>query len=86
VVDPVEPPPISAPTIEYFPEPRTIVPTEPLVPVKELPALGATQADVEAKYGEPWGVVTIKGKEKVYFRSGLTVVFENGRAVEVQKR
>jgi len=86
LVEPVEAPPLSAPTVEYFQEPRTMIPTEPLVPIKEVPALGAVRADVDAKYGEPWGVVTIKGKEKVYYRSGLTVVYENGRAAEVQKR
>jgi hypothetical protein len=59
-------------------------PAEPIVPIKELPLLGTTRAEVEAKYGEPWGIVTVRGQEKVYFRNML-VVFENGQAVQVQR-
>jgi hypothetical protein len=80
----VEAPPL-APEPVYYPEQRTIVPTEPLVPIKELPNIGSTRAQVEAKYGEPWGVMAVNGQEKVYFR-GMMVVFEQGQVVEVQRR
>ena len=84
LVGPVEAPPIPAPETIYYAEPRAMIPAEPIVPIKELPLLGTTRAEVEAKYGEPWGIVTVRGQEKVYFRNML-VVFENGQAVQVQR-
>jgi len=85
LVDPVPPPPIVPPEVIYYEEPRAIIPSEPIVPIKELPLIGTSRPDVEAKYGEPWGVVTIKGKEKVYYRS-MVVMYENGQVFEVQRR
>ena len=85
VVDPVPSPVIEFAGPEFFSEPRVIIPAD-VVTIRELPALGTSRADVVTRYGEPWGVVNLKGKETQYFRGGLVVVFENGRAVDVQKR
>jgi hypothetical protein len=70
----------------YYPEPEIIIPADSTEPIKELPTLGATRSQVEAKYGQPWGVVGMHGKETMYYRNGLVVVFETGQAVDVRKR
>ena len=85
VVDPVPSPVIESSEPAFFSEPRIIIPMD-VVTIRELPALGSSRSDVVTRYGEPWGVVTMKGKETTYVRGGLVVVFENGRAADVQKR
>jgi hypothetical protein len=86
VVDPPPAPSIMrSPDPVYYPEPEIIIPVDSTKP-KEVPALFSTRADVEAKYGEPWGVIVARGKETVYYRGGLMVVYEAGRVAEVQKR
>jgi hypothetical protein len=68
----------------FVPEPNIIITPQPEPLVVERPALGTNRADAVAQYGEPWGSITMRGQETVYFRGGLVVVFENSRAVEVR--
>jgi hypothetical protein len=68
----------------FFPEPNIIITPQPEPLVVERPALGTARTDAVARYGEPWGSITMRGQETVYFRGGLVVVFENNRAVEVR--
>jgi hypothetical protein len=75
-------PAISATT--FVPEPNIIITPQPEPLVVERPPLGISRVDTVAKYGEPWGSITMRGRETVFFRGGLVVVFENSRAVEVR--
>lgn len=81
---PAAPPPVSEPEVEYFPEPNMII--TPPVPERLVspPEIGTSKADVLARYGDPWGTVRIQGKESLYFRGGLELVFENDRLVQVK--
>ncbi|HET9216725.1 MAG TPA: hypothetical protein VFR18_07090 [Terriglobia bacterium] len=68
--------------IEVY-EPRMIItPPEPDRTV-EPPALGTARADVLSRYGQPWGTISTKSKETLYFRS-LTVILEEGKVSEVR--
>jgi hypothetical protein len=73
---PSEPEPI------FYPEPRMII-TLP-EPGREPPAIGTSRADVLARYGEPWGSLTIRGQETLYFRGDLKVVLKDGKVTQVQ--
>ena len=68
--------------VEVF-EPRMIItPPEPERAV-EPPALGTSRMDVLSKYGQPWGTISTRSKETLYFRN-LTVVLEEGKVTEVR--
>lgn len=68
--------------IEVY-EPRMIItPPEPERTV-EPPALGTSRAEVLSRYGQPWGTISTKSKETLYFRS-LTVILEEGKVSEVR--
>jgi hypothetical protein len=68
----------------YYPDSNIIITPEVPAVTVERPKLGISRADAVERYGEPWGSVTIKGRETLYFRGGLVVGFENSRAVEVR--
>lgn len=70
--------------VEYVPEQNMII--TPPVPDRTAtpPAIGTSKADVLARYGEPWGTVRIQGKESLYFRGGLELVFENDVLIQVK--
>jgi hypothetical protein len=76
--------PIVFPEPAFVPEQNIIVtPPEPdrvVVP----PAIGTSRADVLARFGEPWGSMRTGGKETLYFRGDLTLVFEGGKVSEVR--
>lgn len=86
-LDPVDPaiyelPGAGAP-VEVF-EPRMIItPPEP-DRVVTAPAIGTSRADLLSRFGQPWGTISTKGKETLYFRS-LTVVLEEGKVSEVRE-
>jgi hypothetical protein len=54
-------------------------------PGREPPALGTSRGDVIARFGEPWGSFSVRGKETLYLRGGLKVVLENGRVTQIQE-
>jgi hypothetical protein len=68
----------------YYPASNVIITPEPQALTVERPALGITRTAAVAQYGDPWGSITMKGRETLYFRGGLVVVFEDSRAVEVR--
>lgn len=78
------PMPIVLPEAAFTPDPNIIVtlpdPDRVVVP----PSIGTSRADVLARYGEPWGNMRSGGKETLYFRGDLTVVFEGGKVSEVR--
>jgi hypothetical protein len=47
------------------------------------PAIGASRADVLALFGKPWGTISARGQETLYF-DGLTVVFVDGRVIQTR--
>jgi hypothetical protein len=68
----------------YYPDTTVIITPEPEPLIVERPALGIARDKAVARYGEPWGSVTMRGQETLYFRGGLVVVFENDKAVAVR--
>jgi hypothetical protein len=68
--------------IEVF-EPRLIITPPDPERVVDPPAVGTSRADVLSRYGQPWGTISTKDKETLYFRS-LTVVIEEGRVSQVR--
>jgi hypothetical protein len=68
----------------FYPDSNVIITPEPPTLTVERPALGITRSDAIARYGEPWGSITLRGRETLYFRGGLVVAFENDRAVEIR--
>jgi hypothetical protein len=72
----------AAAPIEVY-EPRLIItPPEP-ERVVDPPAIGTSRADVLTRYGQPWGTISTKDKETLYFRN-LTVVIEAGRVSQIR--
>jgi hypothetical protein len=72
------------PQPEVYSEPRMIIneprPNRVIVP----PAIGTSRADVIARFGSPWGTISARGQETLYF-DGLVVVFgADGRVVQVR--
>jgi hypothetical protein len=72
------------PQTEVYSEPRVIIneprPNRVIVP----PAIGTSRADVVALFGRPWGTISARGQETLYF-DGLVVVFgADGRVVQVR--
>jgi hypothetical protein len=58
-------------------EPR---PNRVIVP----PDIGTSRADVVALFGQPWGTISARGQETLYF-DGLVVVFgADGRVSQVR--
>jgi hypothetical protein len=72
------------PQREVYSEPRVIIneprPNRVVVP----PAIGTSRADVIAQHGQPWGTISTRGQETLYF-DGLVVVFgPDGRVAQVR--
>jgi len=75
-------PPAAADPVEVF-EPRLIItPPEPERTV-DPPALGTSRMEVLSRYGQPWGTISTKSKETLYFRS-MTLILEEGKVTEVR--
>jgi hypothetical protein len=72
------------PQPEVYSEPRVIIneprPNRVIVP----PAIGTSRAEVVALFGPPWGTISARGQETLYF-DGLVVVFgADGRVALVR--
>jgi len=84
---PVVPSPTPAPVVPaptYYPDSNIVItPAAPPL-VVERPPLGTTRVEAIVRYGEPWGRVTMRGKDTLYFNGGLVLVFENDRVVEAR--
>jgi len=80
--EPLPPPAPPADTMTYYPEPNVIISLDPKPAV--LPALGTSRDEVIMKNGDPWGSIWFRGKETLYFRSGLQVGFVDGRVSDMQ--
>jgi hypothetical protein len=61
------------PQTEYVAEPRFVIETSPARPVV-LPQAGTSRSDVIARLGQPYGQITIRGIETLYFSNGTQVV------------
>jgi hypothetical protein len=76
-----------ASTVVYIPQSEVY--SEPIVNeprpnrVIQPPAIGTSRADVVASLGQPWGTVSARGQETLYF-DGLTVVLADGRVIQVR--
>jgi hypothetical protein len=66
----------------YYPEPKMIINLPE--PGREPPAIGTSRADVLARYGQPWGSLTVRGQETLQLRGDLKVVLEGDRVIQVR--
>lgn len=73
----------TVPQPEVYSEPRMIIneprPNRVIVP----PAIGTPRSDVVARLGQPWGTISARGQETLYF-DGVVVVFAAGRVIQVR--
>lgn len=73
------------PQPELYFEPRMIINEPRPNRVLEPPAIGTSRADVVGRLGQPWGTVTARGTETLYFDGGLVVVIAaDGRVIQVR--
>jgi hypothetical protein len=47
--------------------------------VIQVPTIGTSRADVIKKLGEPWGVITVRGVDTLYFEDVSVVIGTDGR-------
>jgi hypothetical protein len=66
----------------YYPEPKMIISLPE--PGREPPAIGTSRADLLARYGQPWGSLTVRGQETLLLRGDLKVVLEGDRVTQVR--
>ena len=80
--------PASASTFSYItryePEPRLIIRLPEPNRVVHPPPVGASRADVLKQFGEPWGRITVRGIETLYFDDLNVVIGADGRVASAR--
>jgi hypothetical protein len=85
--------PAGTPASTFVYEPQPVAYSEPRMIINEPrpnlviqpPALGTSRAEVYQRYGNPFGTITARGTETLYFDGGLIVVIgADGRVIQTR--